>query len=81
MASKPSARLRVKQLVQERADPNEILAALADATAAPGQCRIKDEKHDTGDFPDVMPVLTTTGLMWCCSYGHCFKVTATREDT
>lgn len=74
MARDRISRERVKRLIQEGADASAVLAAILDATPAPGECRIRDGTHDSGDYPDVRPVLKGSGLQWCCTFGHCSEV-------
>jgi len=57
-------------MVDEGASAEAIVAELLAATAGPGECRIRDGKHDK-EFPDVRPVLMNDGLHWCCTYDHC----------
>jgi hypothetical protein len=71
MARDQIARERVERLVREGADTDAIVAAALQAAPAPGECRIQDGTHDSGDYPDVRPVLTKDGLQWCCTFGHC----------
>jgi hypothetical protein len=69
-------RTRVASLIERGASLDEVIAA-ARAAAGPGQCRIRDGRHD-GIYPDVRPVLDTKGLRWCCSANppHCTQVVA-----
>jgi hypothetical protein len=78
MASKEAAQERVNDLIVEGAPAEAIVAAAMDAVPAPGECRIRDGKHDSGDYPELRPVLTDDGLIWCCTYGHCTQVIAKR---
>lgn len=64
------ARERVATLVAEGASTDAILVEILAATAGPGECRVRDGRHD-GEYPDVRPVMMSDGVHWCCSYDHC----------
>lgn len=80
MTTREAAHRRVTDLINEGAAAEAILAAAMEAVPAPGECRIRDGRHDSGDYPELRPVLTDDGLVWCCTYGHCTQVIAQRSD-
>ena len=76
MAGDQRRRQQIEERLAGAASTRDLAAAIAEVTAAPGECRIQDGTHD-GEYPDVRPVLTGTGLSWCCTYGtHCTKPVA-----
>lgn len=74
MAGDELRRQRIEEALADGASTRDLAAAIVGATAAPGECRIQDGTHDD-EYADVRPVLTDTGLAWCCTYGtHCVTV-------
>ena len=76
MAGDQLRRRQIEERLAGAESTRDLAAAIAEVTAAPGECRIQDGTHDD-EYPDVRPVITGAGMAWCCTYGtHCTVVVA-----